>query len=148
MNNYFPKDKFILATFNTYSRYAGPREAVFTALCRKNYGCTHFIVGRDHTGFSDHYDDKASRQLLDGIEDLGVEIISFNEVFYSEEEKTYFQSNNFDKNLDSKSRKRISGTEQRKYLSRCDLPPDWLTRREISMMLRDAISNGEPVFAE
>ena len=83
MNNYFPKDKFILATFNTYSRYAGPREAVFTALCRKNYGCTHFIVGRDHTGFSDHYDDKASRQLLDGIEDLGVEIISFNEVFYS-----------------------------------------------------------------
>ena len=83
MNNYFPKDKFILATFNTYSRYAGPREAVFTALCRKNYGCTHFIVGRDHTGFSDHYDDKASRQLLDGIEDLGIEIISFNEVFYS-----------------------------------------------------------------
>ena len=148
MNNYFPKDKYILATFNTYSRYAGPREAVFTALCRKNYGCTHFIVGRDHTGFSDHYDDKASRQLLDGIEDLGIEIISFNEVFYSEEEKTYFQSNNFDKNLDSKSRKRISGTEQRKYLSRCDLPPDWLTRREISMMLRDAISNGEPVFAE
>ena len=146
MNNCFPKDKFLLATFNTYSRYAGPREAVFTALCRKNYGCTHFIVGRDHTGFADNHDDKASQQLLEGIEDLGITIIPFNEVFYSEKEKIYFQSNNLDKKIDSKSKKRISGTEQRKYLSRGDLPPDWLTRKEISMILRDAIMNGESVF--
>jgi ATP sulfurylase len=148
MNHCFPNDKFILATFNTYSRYAGPREALFTALSRKNYGCTHFIVGRDHTGFSNHHDVKASQQLLDGIEDLGIVIIPFKEVFYSEQKKIYFQSNNSDKNLSSKSRKRISGTEQRKYLSRGDLPPDWQTRREISMMLRDAITNGESVFVK
>ena len=148
MNHCFPKDKFILATFNTYSRYAGPREALFTALCRKNYGCTHFIVGRDHTGFSDHHDVKASQQLLDGMTDIGIEIIPFNEVVYSEEEKIYFQTNNSDNNVGSKSRKRISGTEQRKYLSRGDLPPEWLTRREISMMLQNAISNGESVFVK
>ncbi|SVB62309.1 uncharacterized protein METZ01_LOCUS215163, partial [marine metagenome] len=148
MNNYFQKDKFTLSTFNTYSRYAGPREAVFTALCRKNYGCTHFIVGRDHTGFSDHHDVKASQQLLDGIEDIGIVIIPFNEVFYSEEKKIYFQSKNSDNKLDSINQQRISGTDQRKYLSRGDLPPDWLTRGEISKMLRDAITNGESVFVE
>ncbi len=148
MNHFFPRDKFILATFNSYSRYAGPREAVFTALCRKNYGCTHFIVGRDHTGFSDHYDVKTAQRSLDGIEDLGIEIIRFDEIIYSEEQKIYFQSNNSDKNLSSKSLKRISGTEYRKYLSQGDLPPDWLARREISLMLREAISNGEPVFIE
>jgi len=148
MNHCFQKDKFTLATFNTYSRYAGPREAVFTALCRKNYGCTHFIVGRDHTGFSDRYDHKASQELLASIEGLGIEIILFNEVFYSEEKKTYFQSKNSDNKLDSINQKRISGTEQRKYFSRGDLPPDWLTRGEISKMLRNAITNGESVFVE
>ena len=146
INHCFPQDKFILSTFNTYSRYAGPREALFTALCRKNYGCTHFIVGRDHTGFSDHNNPKASQQLLYDIEDLGIEIITFNEVFYSGKQKIYFQSKNSDKNHDSKSEKPISGTDFRRYLSDGDLPPDWLVTREISMMLRDALTNGESVF--
>ena len=144
----FPKDRFILSTFNTYSRYAGPREALFTALCRKNYGCTHFIVGRDHTGFSNHNNSKASQQLLYDIEDLGIEIITFNEVLYSQQQKIYFQSNNSNKNHDSKSDKRISGTDFRRHLSDGDLPPDWMVRNEISVLIRDAISKGKPVFVE
>ena len=148
INNCFPRNKFILATFNSYSRYAGPREAVFTAICRKNYGCTHFIVGRDHTGFSDHHGDKASQHLLDGIEDLGIEIISFNEIVYSIEQKTYFQSNNSDKNVSSKILQGISGTELRKHLNRGDPIPDWIVRKEISRMLEDAILNGESIFVE
>jgi ATP sulfurylase len=148
MNHCFPQDRYILATFNTYSRYAGPREALFTALCRKNYGCTHFIVGRDHTGFSDHYDEKASQQLLDGINDLGIEIIPFNEIVYSKEQKTYFQPNNSDKNVSEKILQFLSGTEYRKRLNHGDPIPEWIVRKEISKMLQDAILNGESIFVE
>ena len=63
-NKYLMKNKYVLSAFNTYSHYAGPREAIFTAICRKNYGCTHFIVGRDHTGFSSYYDSSRSKEIL------------------------------------------------------------------------------------
>jgi ATP sulfurylase len=60
----YPKGKVVLGSFFTYSRYAGPREAVFTALCRKNMGCSHFIIGRDHTGVGNFYSRDANRELL------------------------------------------------------------------------------------
>ena len=58
----------IIGSFNTHSRYSGPREAVFTALCRQNFGCNYFIVGRDHTGVGNYYDPNASIKLFDKLE--------------------------------------------------------------------------------
>ena len=72
IGNFYPKEKVVLAAFSTFSRYAGPKEALFTALCRKNFGCSHFIVGRDHTGVGNYYDAYASHRIFDSFDDLGL----------------------------------------------------------------------------
>ena len=74
---YKPND-VLLSIFNTYSRYSGPREAVFTAICRKNFGCNYFIVGRDLTGVSDYYNPDESQKIFDSL-DLGIKILFFKQ---------------------------------------------------------------------
>ena len=74
----YPEGKVVLGSFATYSRYAGPREAVFTALCRKNMGCSHFIVGRDHTGVGSVYAREANTKLFGEIGDLGSRVFLQN----------------------------------------------------------------------
>ena len=71
----------IIGSFNTHSRFSGPREAIFTALCRQNFGCNYFIVGRDHTGVGNYYDPNASIRLFDKL-DLDIKILSFYPVVY------------------------------------------------------------------
>lgn len=82
IQNYLPKNNVIVTPLLTYSRYAGPREAIFTAIIRRNYGCTHFVVGRDHTGIKNFYDKYASQRIFNDFKDLGIEILSFNEPYY------------------------------------------------------------------
>ena len=74
----------LLCPLQTYSRFSGPREAVFTALCRKNYGCNYFIVGRDHTGVGKYYDIAHSQKFIANI-DLDMTILTFDSVYYSPE---------------------------------------------------------------
>tara|TARA_B100002003_G_scaffold163534_1_gene151793 strand:+ start:422 stop:2656 length:2235 start_codon:yes stop_codon:yes gene_type:complete len=145
MQNHLPKDKYLLSAFNTYSHYAGPREAVFTAICRKNYGCTHFIVGRDHTGVSGYYNSKDSHKVFQKINDLGIEIIFFDEIVYSKSQKNYYELPKSNKKtvIDNEP---ISGTGFREYISRSELPPSWYAREDVSNMLLQSISNGEEVF--
>ena len=145
MQNHLPRDKFVLSAFNTYSHYAGPREAIFTAICRKNYGCTHFIVGRDHTGVGSYYSSKGSQKVFREINDLGIEIIFFDEIVYSKSQKTYFElcESNNNKAIDNEP---ISGTGFREYISRSELPPSWFARENVSNMLLESISSGEEVF--
>ena len=82
LERYYPDELVALATFNSRMLYAGPREAVFDALVRKNYGCTHFVVGRDHAGVGDYYGDFAAQELLEGLEQIGIEVLAYHYAFY------------------------------------------------------------------
>ena len=145
MQRFYPRNRVVLAVFSTFSRYAGPREAVFTALCRKNFGCSHFIVGRDHTGVGDYYPPKAAHEIFDRLPDLGIEIVTFDRVFYSQKLDRYVHERDHPDHPDS-DRLHISGTEARTMLQQGNPPPDWFMRPAISSMLIDALKNGEPVF--
>ena len=81
-NKYFQADSVVLSVFPNIMRYAGPREAVFDALVRKNHGCTSFVVGRDHAGVGDYYDEFAAQQIFDELGDLGIDIEFYDHVFY------------------------------------------------------------------
>lgn len=145
MMNFYPKDKVVFSVFSTYSRYAGPREAIFTALCRKNFGCSHFVVGRDHTGVGSFYPPTASHDIFKQFPDLGIEPVLFGHVFYSK--RAGFHIHDLDAtNHPEDDKLHISGTEARKIFERGESPPEWFMRPEIAQVIRDAIINGEEVF--
>jgi sulfate adenylyltransferase len=82
IESYYPDDEVCLSVFPSRMRYAGPREAVFDALVRKNQGCTHFIIGRDHAGVGDYYDPVAAHDVFAEIPDIGIEPMLFEHAFY------------------------------------------------------------------
>lgn len=143
ISKFYPSGRVVLATFSTFSRYAGPREALFTAICRKNFGCSHFIVGRDHTGVSDFYPKRASQEIFDRFPDLGITPVRFQEVYFSRRAKRYVVTENSAAAVDKLS---ISGTEARNLFLQGRTPPGWFMRPEISQLILSAIENGEEVF--
>ncbi len=144
---YYPKGSVVFGTFPTYSRYAGPREAVFTALCRKNFGCSHLVVGRDHTGVGDFYHPKASHNIFELFPDLGIQAVKFDKIFYSKKEEKYIHESGIE-NRPEEDKLHISGTEARKIFESCQKPPEWFMRPKIAEMIVDAVKNGEDVFVE
>jgi len=148
IKSFYPKEKVVFAAFSTFSRYAGPREALFTAVCRKNFGCSHFVIGRDHTGVGDYYDPYASHRIFDNFPDLGIKIVKFNEIFYSKKLNKYVQENGESPNDESDKLRLISGSQARAIFLRGERPPGWFMRPEISNIVLDAVKNGKQVFEE
>ena len=89
----YPSNSVIIIGFNTYSRHAGPREVVFSALCRKNMGCSHFIVGRDHAGGGNVYPENGTQKLFDHLPDIGITPIFFESIGYDKESGQFVDSN-------------------------------------------------------
>lgn len=135
----YPQGKVVLGSFFTYSRYAGPREAVFTALCRKNMGCSHFIVGRDHTGVGDFYPPHANRELFESLGDIGVTPVFFEAVGYDRETGKY--GSDLGRPLMS-----ISGTQLRDTLRAHRRLPDWFMRDLVQDVLLAEASSGISLF--
>jgi pyruvate kinase len=134
----------VLGTFLTYSRYSGPREAVFTALCRKNYGCTHFVVGRDHTGVGDFYSEDASKDLFNKLGDIGINPVFMDKVSYDMSLGKMFEGSSTQINHENVFS--ISGTEARKYLLNKQPLPSWYMRESIINYLRNILKTGESIF--
>ncbi|MCH2113949.1 MAG: pyruvate kinase [Pirellulales bacterium] len=133
----------LLAAFSTYSRYCGPREAVFTALCRKNFGCTHFVIGRDHTGVGDFYAPNQNRELLESLGDIGITPVFFDTVYFSDSLGETVESSSSEGDF-----KAISGTKVRELLDAHQPVPEWCMRAEISNWLVEQSESGQPVFVE
>ena len=147
IKKYYPKGKSLLGAFQSYSRYAGPREAIFTALCRKNFGCSHFIIGRDHTGVGNYYKNNDLIKLLDEIGDIGVEPVIFYNIKYSSIQKRYTHQNELNEN-NNETLFSISGSESRRMFDERKQPPDWFMRKEVSGIILDNIKSGKKVFVE
>ncbi len=144
IDRHYPRTKVVLGAFQTYSRYAGPREAVFTALCRKNFGCSHFIVGREHTGVGNYYGPHDAHRLFDYLGDIGITPVFFRNFHYCVKCKDYVERCTHGKgNMLS-----ISGTEGRTMLKSGECPPDWFMRKDISKLILKDIRAGREVFME
>jgi len=128
----------LLGSFNTYSRYCGPREAIFTALCRKNYGCNNFIVGRDHAGVGNYYSQNASINIFKEY-DLGMNILSFNPAYYYKDKKIISD----DLSLAKKTNVPIdiSGTKIREYIINNKQIPDYLMRSDLAQKVQGMYNN-------
>lgn len=133
IDNYYPTQSVMFVTLHTEMRYAGPKEAILHAIMRKNFGCSHFIVGRDHAGVGSFYHPFAAHEIFRDYPDLGIKPVFFPAFFYCKvcmgtvSERTCPH--------DAQHRMELSGTKLRQMVTSGERPPELLMRPEIADLI-------------